>query len=89
MSAPFLTYMNNFWPPSVYFSVFVLGTVNLFVSYNFLIETKGVDLDDVNIETAESVKREFPTEKNNADENNSLMLKKTVHEFGKEECAAQ
>ncbi|KAE9417264.1 hypothetical protein Angca_005853, partial [Angiostrongylus cantonensis] len=49
ISTPFLTYMNSFWPPSVYFSVFVLGSINLIVSYMFLIETKGVNLDDVNI----------------------------------------
>ncbi|VDM81407.1 unnamed protein product [Strongylus vulgaris] len=42
-----LTYMNNFWPPSVYFSVFLMGTINLIISYNFLKETKGVNLDDV------------------------------------------
>ncbi|KAK6744394.1 hypothetical protein RB195_011227 [Necator americanus] len=53
ISAPFLTYMNNFWPPSVYFSVFVLGTTNLMISYNFLIETKGVDLDNVETKVVE------------------------------------
>uniref|UniRef100_A0A158P7D4 MFS domain-containing protein n=1 Tax=Angiostrongylus cantonensis TaxID=6313 RepID=A0A158P7D4_ANGCA len=53
ISTPFLTYMNSFWPPSVYFSVFVLGSINLIVSYMFLIETKGVNLDDVNILSAE------------------------------------
>ncbi|ETN76165.1 hypothetical protein NECAME_03538 [Necator americanus] len=53
ISAPFLTYMNNFWPPSVYFSVFVLGTTNLMISYNFLIETKGVDLDNVETKLVE------------------------------------
>ncbi|CAJ0598389.1 unnamed protein product [Cylicocyclus nassatus] len=47
LSAPFLIHMNNFWPPSVYFSVFALGTVNLLISYKFLIESKGVDLDKV------------------------------------------
>ncbi|CAJ0598396.1 unnamed protein product [Cylicocyclus nassatus] len=50
LSAPILTHMNNFWPPSIYFSVFVLGTVNLIVSYKFLIETKGVDLDEATSE---------------------------------------
>ncbi|RCN52811.1 hypothetical protein ANCCAN_01188 [Ancylostoma caninum] len=53
ISAPFLTYMNNFWPPSVYFSVFVLGSINLIVSFNYLIETKGVNLDNVTVETVE------------------------------------
>lgn len=47
LSSPILTYMNNFWPPSVYFGVFVLGMINLIISNRFLIETKGVDLDEV------------------------------------------
>ncbi|EYC46108.1 hypothetical protein Y032_0407g906 [Ancylostoma ceylanicum] len=53
ISAPFLTYMNNFWSPSVYFSVFVLGTINLIVSFKYLTETKGVNLDNVTAETVE------------------------------------
>nr|CDJ83751.1 Major facilitator superfamily MFS-1 domain containing protein [Haemonchus contortus] len=47
--APVLTHMNNFWPPSVYFSIFVMGSLNFIVSNRFLIETKGVDLDNVAI----------------------------------------
>ncbi|EYC46052.1 hypothetical protein Y032_0410g953 [Ancylostoma ceylanicum] len=53
IASPFLTHLNNFWPPSVFFSVFVLGSINLVVSYKYLIETKGVDLDNVTNETVE------------------------------------
>ncbi|RCN31678.1 hypothetical protein ANCCAN_22530 [Ancylostoma caninum] len=51
IASPLLTHLNNFWPPSVFFSVFVLGCINLVVSYKYLIETKGVDLDNVTNET--------------------------------------
>ncbi|VDL72462.1 unnamed protein product [Nippostrongylus brasiliensis] len=50
ITAPLLTYMNNFWAPTMYFSVFVMASISLLISYKFLIETKGVDLDNVTIE---------------------------------------
>uniref|UniRef100_A0AC34Q9K9 Uncharacterized protein n=1 Tax=Panagrolaimus sp. JU765 TaxID=591449 RepID=A0AC34Q9K9_9BILA len=42
-------------PGSVYAIIFVLGTVNLFVSFNWLVETKNINLDhvDVHKETTE------------------------------------
>lgn len=42
--------MNSFWQPSAYLTVVVLGVFNLFVSYNLLVETKGINLDHVEIE---------------------------------------
>ncbi|VDM53629.1 unnamed protein product [Angiostrongylus costaricensis] len=35
--APFLTYANVYWPPSVYLAVVILGVMNLIVSYFFLV----------------------------------------------------
>uniref|UniRef100_A0AC34PW22 Major facilitator superfamily (MFS) profile domain-containing protein n=1 Tax=Panagrolaimus sp. JU765 TaxID=591449 RepID=A0AC34PW22_9BILA len=48
--APMLAHMNSIWQPSPYLTVVVLGTLNLFVSYNWLVETKGINLDHVEIE---------------------------------------
>ncbi|CAP26484.1 Protein CBG05850 [Caenorhabditis briggsae] len=45
--APILTNANLWWPYSVSTTVMVLGTSNLLVSYFFLQESKGVNLDDV------------------------------------------
>jgi len=39
------------WSSSAYLAVFSLGTTNLFVSYFWLPETKGIDLDAVQIGT--------------------------------------
>ena len=41
--------MNTFWPPAVYLTVVILGSVNLIASYFFLVETKNVNLDEVTI----------------------------------------
>lgn len=41
--------MNSIWSASVYVIIVVLGLLSLLISYNFLIETKGVDLGEVNI----------------------------------------
>ncbi|WKY01901.1 hypothetical protein Q1695_015704 [Nippostrongylus brasiliensis] len=48
--APLLTYANVYWPPSLYLAVVLIGLVNLVVSYFFLIETKGVNLDSVTLD---------------------------------------
>lgn len=45
--------MNSFWSPSAYVTVVVLGTLNLFISYNWLVETKGINLDHVNVHDEE------------------------------------
>ena len=41
--------MSSFWQPSAYLTVVVLGIFNLFISYNWLVETKGINLDRVEI----------------------------------------
>uniref|UniRef100_A0A1I7TM63 MFS domain-containing protein n=1 Tax=Caenorhabditis tropicalis TaxID=1561998 RepID=A0A1I7TM63_9PELO len=48
--APMLNYANLWWPPSVYLTVVLLGTINLIISYFFLVETKNVNLDNVHID---------------------------------------
>jgi len=47
--APMLAHMSSFWQPSAYLTVVVLGIFNLFISYNWLVETKGINLDRVEI----------------------------------------
>lgn len=44
-----LTFLNTFWAPSAYLAVVLLGSLNLLVSYLFLIETKNINLDNVDI----------------------------------------
>ncbi|CAI5443970.1 unnamed protein product [Caenorhabditis angaria] len=56
--SPWLLYTKFWWPPSVYVTVVILGSINLIVSYFFLVETKNVNLDNVHI-----------TEHNHDDEN--------------------
>lgn len=48
--APMLTNANRLWPYSVNATVMVLGLSNLMVSYFFLQESKGVNLDDVKVD---------------------------------------
>ncbi|CAJ0941320.1 unnamed protein product, partial [Mesorhabditis belari] len=45
--APTLNHLNTIWPPSVFLAVTIVGVINLFVSYFFLVETKNVNLDNV------------------------------------------
>lgn len=45
-----LTHLNIYWAASVYTLVALLGAVNLLSSYFFLVETKGVVLDNVCVE---------------------------------------
>ncbi|CAI4230614.1 unnamed protein product [Auanema sp. JU1783] len=47
--APYLNQATSVWPPALYLTVVVLGTVNLGMSYFFLVETKGINLDKVKI----------------------------------------
>jgi len=47
--APSMTFLNTLWGPSAYVAVVLLGSVNLFISYNWLAETKGVNLDEVTL----------------------------------------
>lgn len=42
--APFLTYANTWWPPAVYFTIIVLGTVNLIISFMFLVSGSNIEL---------------------------------------------
>ncbi|KAK5984681.1 hypothetical protein GCK32_005974 [Trichostrongylus colubriformis] len=35
--APVLTHMNNFWPPSVYVTIFLVGSINFILSNRFLV----------------------------------------------------
>ncbi|KAI6215476.1 hypothetical protein M3Y94_00389200 [Aphelenchoides besseyi] len=48
--APLLAYLNHLWAPSAYLAVVLLGLVNLLISYAWLVETKGVNLDKVKLE---------------------------------------
>uniref|UniRef100_A0AC35GL74 Uncharacterized protein n=1 Tax=Panagrolaimus sp. PS1159 TaxID=55785 RepID=A0AC35GL74_9BILA len=48
--APVLAYMNSHWPPSAYLTVVCLGIINLSISYKYLVETKGINLDHVHVE---------------------------------------
>ena len=44
-----MTYLNILWEPSAYVTVVILGLINLIVSYKWLSETKGINLDDVRL----------------------------------------
>ena len=56
--------MNDIWAASAYFAVAVIGSINLLVSYLWLIDTKGVDLDAVKLGVEEEEKDEAMLEKN-------------------------
>ncbi|KAL3078362.1 hypothetical protein niasHS_012023 [Heterodera schachtii] len=45
--APVLVFFNEHWGASAYLAVSFLGSANLFVSWMWLVDTKGVDLDAV------------------------------------------
>lgn len=45
--APTVVFLNTLWAPSAYIIVVILGCLNLLISFNWLVETKGVNLDDV------------------------------------------
>uniref|UniRef100_A0A915ETS8 Major facilitator superfamily (MFS) profile domain-containing protein n=1 Tax=Ditylenchus dipsaci TaxID=166011 RepID=A0A915ETS8_9BILA len=47
--APTLAFMNTIWAPSAYLAVAVLGTISFLVSYFWLIETRGINLDSVKL----------------------------------------
>ncbi|KJH45815.1 hypothetical protein DICVIV_08139 [Dictyocaulus viviparus] len=53
--APFLTYANVYWAPSLYLAVVILGVMNLVISYFFLVETKNVNLDHVTLDEEPTV----------------------------------
>ncbi|CAB3402410.1 unnamed protein product [Caenorhabditis bovis] len=61
--APFLSLANQWWPPFIYATVVALGTINLIVSYFFLVETKNVNLDAVHIDATEDESSPMMTEK--------------------------
>ncbi|KAI6171116.1 hypothetical protein M3Y97_01063900 [Aphelenchoides bicaudatus] len=48
--APTLGHLNMYWAPSTYVIVANIGLINLFVSYMWLVETKGVCLDTVQLD---------------------------------------
>ncbi|KAI1704387.1 organic cation transporter-like protein [Ditylenchus destructor] len=50
--APALAFMNTIWAPSAYLTICCLGCISLFVSWNWLIETKGIKLDNVKLHEA-------------------------------------
>ncbi|KAH7696882.1 solute carrier family 22 [Aphelenchoides avenae] len=51
--SPALIFLNSAWAPSAYLAVVLLGAVNLAVSRRWLVETKGVNLDEVAITDAD------------------------------------
>lgn len=65
--APMLTQLNGIHPGSVYAIVFVLGAINVFVSFNWLVETKNINLDHVNV-------HEETTEVNSEIKEDELLL---------------
>lgn len=58
--APMLIYANLWWPYSVNSTVLVLGVLSLVISYFFLPESKGVNLDDVHVNDDENVPEGHP-----------------------------
>ncbi|KAH7731658.1 major facilitator superfamily protein [Aphelenchoides avenae] len=48
--APTLTFLNSIWAPSAYLTVAALGLINLSISFKWLVETKGVNLDTVKLD---------------------------------------
>ncbi|KAI1691156.1 sugar transporter domain-containing protein [Ditylenchus destructor] len=54
--APALAFMNTIWAPSAYLTICFLGSISLFVSYNWLIETRGINLDNVKLHEAGDLK---------------------------------
>uniref|UniRef100_A0A914DUY0 Major facilitator superfamily (MFS) profile domain-containing protein n=1 Tax=Acrobeloides nanus TaxID=290746 RepID=A0A914DUY0_9BILA len=59
--APSLAFLNRFWAPSAYMTVVVLGIVNVCISYAWLVETKGVVLDDVKIKDEDELNKKTVT----------------------------
>ncbi|EGT47689.1 hypothetical protein CAEBREN_29413 [Caenorhabditis brenneri] len=53
--APMLLHANFFWPFAVNAIVTILGTISLMISYFFLTESKGVNLDDVRMDETENI----------------------------------
>uniref|UniRef100_A0A915LH84 Major facilitator superfamily (MFS) profile domain-containing protein n=1 Tax=Meloidogyne javanica TaxID=6303 RepID=A0A915LH84_MELJA len=47
--APVLVFLNTRWPASVYLIIVLIGSINLLISWLFLIETKGINLDSVHL----------------------------------------
>nr|CAD2197253.1 unnamed protein product [Meloidogyne enterolobii] len=47
--APVLVFLNTRWPASVYLIIVIIGSINLLISWLFLIETKGINLDSVHL----------------------------------------
>uniref|UniRef100_A0A9J2PBM4 Major facilitator superfamily (MFS) profile domain-containing protein n=1 Tax=Ascaris lumbricoides TaxID=6252 RepID=A0A9J2PBM4_ASCLU len=45
--SPTLYFLGTIWPPSPYLGVFILGSLNLINSCAFLVDTKGVNMDNV------------------------------------------
>ena len=59
--APLLVQLNNSIPGSAYYIVLALGIVNLIISYKWLIETKNINLDHVDVrDESTEVKLEIP-----------------------------
>ncbi|CAD5217765.1 unnamed protein product [Bursaphelenchus okinawaensis] len=58
--APTLAFLNSFWAPSAYLTVCSLGLINLIISYLWLVETKGVVLDKVNLDMTGTEIKEDP-----------------------------
>lgn len=59
-----LLFLATLWAPSPYFTVVLIGTINLISSCLCLIDTKGVDLDvaaDIDERTAEQQLSMTPT----------------------------
>lgn len=44
-----MVFLNSLWVASAYLTVILLGSLNLLISYFGLVETKGVDLDTVDL----------------------------------------
>lgn len=74
--APMLVFFNETWRASAYLTVATIGTCNLLVSYIWLIDTKGVDLDTVNLGDISEKESENDNEKGeNINENIKFIPK--------------
>ncbi|KAL7078014.1 hypothetical protein ACQ4LE_002464 [Meloidogyne hapla] len=77
--APVLVFLNTHWSSSVYLVIVLIGLINLLISWLFLIETKGINLDAVHLHE-ENKKQNF-IEKG---ENESLKMQEIQIEENKQ-----
>uniref|UniRef100_A0A914N8Y2 Major facilitator superfamily (MFS) profile domain-containing protein n=1 Tax=Meloidogyne incognita TaxID=6306 RepID=A0A914N8Y2_MELIC len=80
--APLLVFFNEKWRASAYLTVATIGSCNLLTSYIWLIDTKGVDLDAVNLGVDISEKENDKNENEKGENNNGDNVKFIPNEHG-------